>query len=137
MKLLLFVVLIMSFYGCSEPEKKDFVGIWFGDNVILELRDNGTCIVSGTNAYLLLEENADSSIVRQFINGKWQLEEISSPYNRKIIRVRLVDRNTGYTHGNMMEIEKRFFDQSYYIYMNLSDPDDMDRFEFKKQRKEE
>lgn len=133
----LIFIMMIGLFGCASPKQEDFVGVWIGDSLTLELRGDGSCIATGDNKYLLLGEDVKRSDVNTYLIGKWSLEDMYSTasyslYNRKILRFMFVNKDSIDKFYIMMEIHKEPYN-TYYIYMDLSDPDDMNRFKFEKQ----
>lgn len=122
--------------GCSSPRSEDFVGVWIGDSVKLELKSDGSCIATGNNAYLLLGEGAKKDSVNYILRGKWEFGGLFKHlpkkwYERNVLRIDLIGKDTGRTIGNILHYQKSLTNKSYTLYFDLSDPDEMDRFELR------
>ena len=132
--------MIFGFFGCASPEQEDFVGVWIGDSVKLELKSDGSCIATGNNAYLLLGEDTKPSDSNQRMQGSWEfkyrLSWRNSIFESKRIEISLKDNDTQLQSTNIIHYIKSLTNKSYTLYFDLSDPDEMDRFELRKQKAE-
>ena len=129
------LLLCLGVSGCSSPRSEDFVGVWIGDSVKLELKGDGSCIATGNNAYLLLGEDTKPSDSNQRMQGSWEfkyrLSRRNSIFESKRIEISLKDNDTQLQSTNIIHYIKSLTNKSYTLYFDLDDPDEMDRFELR------
>lgn len=129
------LLLCLGVSGCSSPRSEDFVGVWIGDSVKLELKGDGSCIATGNNAYLLLGEDTKPSDSNQRMQGSWEFKyrfsRRNSIFESKRIEISLKDNDTQLQSTNIIHYIKSLTNKSYTLYFDLSDPDEMDRFELR------
>lgn len=131
--------MVMGLFGCSSPKQEEFVGVWIGDGVKLELKSDGACIATGKNAYLLLFEEATGNATNHILIGKWEIGRQfkylpKKWYEHDVISIDLTNEDTGLKIGNILHYKRSVMSKSYTLYFDLSDPDDMKRFKFEKQK---
>lgn len=131
-----FIIMMTGFFGCASPEQEDFVGTWRGKEVELQLRDDGTCTTTGKNAYLLFTDTTSAKSMTT-MNGKWLLEHIYVSEGRRVIRLRVRNDKNDCSENALIEYHSYFVLRGlkieYLLYVNMDDPDEMDRFELRKQ----
>lgn len=130
--------MMIGLFGCTSPKPEDFIGVWIGDNVKLELKSDGSCIATGQNAYLLLDEESKGYVANHILTGNWSLAGQfkylpKKWYEHDVISIDLTNEYTGLKFGNILHYKRSIKSKSYTLYFDIGDPDDMNRFKFEKQ----
>lgn len=129
----LIFIMAIGLLGCASPKQEDFVGVWVGDSLTLELKSDGSCTVTGNNVYLLFTDTTSAKVSRK-MDGTWLLEHIYVDNGRKIINLRVMNNINNCYENALIEYRAIItsYGLEYVIYADLSDPDDMNRLELKK-----
>ena len=131
-KLLTIVIFANALQSCDgiHPKPKDFIGSWKSDDgAIIELEKDSSFIAKQVNLSNIFFDKDNRNIKIDF-EGRW---EFTTDYKKKkIIKINSNKYSFSFEISGQGILERK---PPWDLYIWIGDPDDMNKYEFKKVKK--